>query len=92
MRYSLETSRYLYNLSQLGEIFDINRSTVRKKLLSKGVQPFAIEGGVPVYILAEAAFAIAVTEIEKKANTYGKEHIFVEMGNKLVLHPHVIKK
>jgi len=46
------------NISQLAELFDLDRATVRKRLRSASVEPVASEKGINRYSSAEAAAAI----------------------------------
>ncbi|OED68892.1 hypothetical protein A165_02505 [Vibrio tasmaniensis ZS-17] len=55
---------FLKNVTELGEIFDLNRDTVRKRLRAYQVKPHSKEKGVPVYIVKEAAEAIISVEIK----------------------------
>ncbi|KLV03295.1 hypothetical protein ABT56_20210 [Photobacterium aquae] len=56
---------HLRNVTELGEMFDLNRDTVRKRLSAKCIQPFAKHRGVNVYIVREAAEAIIEYELRE---------------------------
>ncbi|HHY0432759.1 TPA: hypothetical protein ACVU44_004730 [Vibrio parahaemolyticus] len=54
---------FLKNVTELGEIFDLNRDTVRRRLKRCQVKPFKTEKGVNVYVMREAAEAILASEL-----------------------------
>ncbi|ODS09718.1 hypothetical protein [Vibrio scophthalmi] len=49
---------FLKNVTELGEMFDLNRDTVRKRLRASQVKPHKTEKGINVYVVKEAAEAI----------------------------------
>ncbi|MEI2421912.1 hypothetical protein V6O07_16670, partial [Arthrospira platensis SPKY2] len=49
---------HLKNVTELGEIFDLHRDTVRRRLKAYDVKPHRQQAGVNVYVLKEAAEAI----------------------------------
>lgn len=53
---------HLRNITELGDMFDLNRDTVRRRLTAHNVQPFRQVKGVNVYIVKEAAAAIVAHE------------------------------
>lgn len=53
---------FVKNVTELGEIFDLNRDTVRKRLRAFQVKPHKIEKGINVYVVKEAAEAIVGCE------------------------------
>lgn len=55
---------FLKNVTELGEMFDLNRDTVRKRLRAYQVKPHSKEKGVPVYVVKEAAEAIISMELK----------------------------
>lgn len=55
---------FLKNVTELGEMFDLNRDTVRKRLRAYQVKPYSKEKGVPVYVVKEAAEAIISVELK----------------------------
>ncbi|EIN4364612.1 hypothetical protein LPJ47_004567 [Vibrio parahaemolyticus] len=52
------------NMTELGEMFDLHRDTVRRRLLAYGVKPHGQNIGVKVYIVREAAEAIISHELK----------------------------
>ncbi|MCF9489601.1 hypothetical protein J8B38_22695 [Vibrio parahaemolyticus] len=54
---------HLKNITELGEVFDLHRDTVRRRLSAYGVKPYGLNGGVNVYIVKEAAEAIIAHEL-----------------------------
>ncbi len=54
--------QYLYNITELGKMFDLSRDTVRRRLSKfKVISPEAKSGNA-VYVLREAAQAILAFE------------------------------
>lgn len=53
---------YVYNITELAQIFDLSRDTVRRRLRQFAVQPFGKKSGSPVYVLKEAALAMSEYE------------------------------
>lgn len=53
---------FLKNVTELGQIFDLNRDTVRRRLNAYQVKPHKKEKGVNVYVVREAAEAILAME------------------------------
>ncbi|MBV1788622.1 DUF1441 family protein [Marinobacterium sp. D7] len=44
-----------YNISAIGRMFDIHRSTLRKYILEEGVKPSTEKAGIPLYRLKDMA-------------------------------------
>jgi len=53
---------FLKNVTELGEMFDLNRDTVRRRLNKYQVKPYKVEKGINVYVVREAAEAIISLE------------------------------
>lgn len=53
---------YLYNITELGKMFDLSRDTVRRRLNKFKVISRETKSGNPVYVLREAAQAILAFE------------------------------
>nr|WP_181391877.1 hypothetical protein [Vibrio mediterranei] len=53
---------FLKNVTELGEMFDLNRDTVRRRLNAYQVKPHKKEKGINVYVVREAAEAIIAYE------------------------------
>ncbi|WP_018692291.1 DUF1441 family protein [Algicola sagamiensis] len=49
---------FLWNLTQIGRAFELNRDTVRKRLVQAGLKSAKTEKGIPLYSLAQAAEAV----------------------------------
>ncbi|WP_049544731.1 hypothetical protein [Vibrio nigripulchritudo] len=56
---------FLKNVTELGEMFDLNRDTVRRRLNAYQVKPHKKEKGVNVYVVKEAAEAIIIHEVRE---------------------------
>ncbi|MFW9651211.1 hypothetical protein V3H25_22570 [Vibrio parahaemolyticus] len=56
---------FLKNVTELGEMFDLNRDTVRRRLNKYQVKPHKVEKGINVYVVREAAEAIIALEFER---------------------------
>lgn len=56
---------YVYNITELAQIFDLSRDTVRRRLRQFSVQPFGKKSGSAVYVLKEAALAMSEYESQK---------------------------
>lgn len=55
--------KFTVNMTELGEMFDLHRDTVRRRLSAFGVKPYGQNVGVNVYIVREAAEAIISHEL-----------------------------
>ena len=53
---------FLWNITQIARAFDLNRDTVRKRLVQAGVNAVKTQKGVPLYNLAEAGKAVFNTQ------------------------------
>ncbi|EWM34551.1 hypothetical protein D043_5206 [Vibrio parahaemolyticus EKP-021] len=54
---------HVRNVTELGDMFELHRDTVRRRLSSYGVKPSGQSKGVNVYIVREAAEAIIAYEL-----------------------------
>ncbi len=66
-----ETDRaFQFNISQLADIFGIDRKTVRKRLKYVGLKPSGKKSGTDVYTLSDAAIAIVSFEKQTQELVY----------------------
>ncbi len=54
---------HVRNVTELGDMFELHRDTVRRRLSSYGIKPSGQSKGVNVYIVREAAEAIIAYEL-----------------------------
>lgn len=54
--------KHVRNITELGDMFETHRDTVRRRLKAHDVKPYSQSKGVNVYVVKEAAEAILACE------------------------------